>query len=224
MTINRCLILFVLLCVLFQYRAARADEDEEDGKLPFGTVTSIEAFGGHGDNHEATMLAAQYSLREGNLEQAINLCRRALNQDDDDLDLHQLYAESLEKKLKRQVQKDPALFNECVKQWLIVLRSEVGDEKGMSWHGLSLPISRQYEDEERQLPARVHLTKLTGFAPKQWETDTKYLRRVCKPVDTTVTGKVVDADKGKSSSSKAQAKARHDEGMSPAQGAQLLEP
>jgi len=51
-------------------------------------------------------------------------------------------------------------------------------------------------DDERVIPARQHLVKLTGSAPKFWETDSKYLKRVTTAEENKVYGKVVP-DKAK---------------------------
>ena len=105
-----------------------------------------------------------------------------------------MYAEALEGKLKEQTDRDPALFSKCVKEWLIVLRQECGDEK-LTYHGLGIPImGKFYEDDERVIPARQHLMKLTGTMPKVWETDTKYLKRVTAGTHK-LSGKVINNNK-----------------------------
>ncbi len=50
---------------------------------------------------------------------------------------------------------------------------------------------KEFADEGRQGPARHHLIKLTGSAPKLWETDTKYLARVERHGEAAVTGKMI---------------------------------
>jgi hypothetical protein len=143
-------------------------------------------------NASAMMLSSEYSARNGYIEQAISQSRRAIDRDPDDIDLHKALAENLETKLKTQDERDPYLFNECVKEWLMVLRNEVGDESGMTWHGIGLPkMQRLYEDSERGAVARKHIVDLTGSMPKGWETNARYLKRIAKESEAEVAGKVI---------------------------------
>jgi len=158
--------------------------------LPFGTVRSVEAFAGHGKQTTNSLgLASEYALEQGNYEQAIKLCKRALDKGYDDMDTHMAYANALEAKLNAQEKQDVELLNECVREWLIVFRTEVGDEKGISFHGIS-PLGHFYEDEERSIPARAHIVTLTGRAPRPWETDEKFMKWVNRP-KTEVAGRLI---------------------------------
>ncbi|MBS2009296.1 MAG: tetratricopeptide repeat protein [Cyanobacteria bacterium SZAS TMP-1] len=143
------------------------------------------------DMESASSLAnrARVSLRNGNYKRATALCRKALQKDDDDIDIHLTYAECLEQQLAHQAEKDPQLFQKCVREWLIVYRNEVGDEKGMTLKGLNL-LGTMWNDEHRGGIAAKHLKGLTGYLPRIWETDGRYLAKVLKPADTVVTGRV----------------------------------
>jgi hypothetical protein len=135
---------------------------------------------------------AEDKLRSGNVDEAIHLLKQSLSMDNDDADAHALYAEALERKLRKQDEKDPELFNKCVREWLLVLRNEVGEEKGLNVKGVGVPLMQTfYRDEDHNILAKNHLVKLTGSGPKPWETNTKYLKRVLQKPSETVAGKVV---------------------------------
>ncbi|HEY9677750.1 MAG TPA: hypothetical protein V6C76_07060 [Drouetiella sp.] len=169
--------------------------DEELGIEPGSRkgVTSIEAWTNLPKGNANSMgLAAEYSTRMGYLDQAIKQSKKALERDPEDLDLHQGYAEALENKIKTQDERDPYLYNECVKEWLMVLRNEVGDESGMTWHGLSIPAMQTlYRDSARGAVAKRHLEDLTGSLPKSWETNARYLKRIQRDADSKVAGKII---------------------------------
>jgi len=63
-------------------------------------------------------------------------------------------------------------------------------ERGEAAHGIN-PMGHFYEDEEHGISARRHLVKLTGYAPKPWETNARYLKRVLLPSTGTVSGAVI---------------------------------
>lgn len=169
-------------------------EEQNSTNYPAG-VTSIDAIMSGKPNGRALASAAEYCVQSEQYDKAIKLSRLALDKNYDDNEIHQVYAEALEGKLKEQVDRDPTLFNQCIKEWLIVLRQETGDEKGLTVHGIGIPImGKFYEDDERVIPARQHLMKLTGSAPKFWETDNKYLKRITTSGANKVYGKVVPHD------------------------------
>lgn len=174
---------------------AQADSVEGEAQILArepGSVTSIDAITSGKPNGRALATAAEYYLNNEQYDKAIKISRMALDKDYDDNEIHQVYAEALEGKLKEQVDRDPVLFNQCVKEWLIILRQEVGDEKGMTAHGIGIPIlGKFFEDDDRVIPARQHLLKLTGTTPRAWETDSKYLKRVTTPGTNKLYGKVV---------------------------------
>ncbi len=190
---------FIIISVLlvFSGSAALAEKytDEELG-ISGGEhkpLTSIQAWAElPKGNASSMMMSAEYSTRMGYTEQAIKQSRRALQRDPDDIDLHQQLAEALENKIKSQDERDPYLFNECVKEWLMVLRNEVGDEAGLTWHGIGLPkMQTLYQDSARGGVAKAHLIELTGSMPKAWETNSKYLKRIAKDADAHVNGKIL---------------------------------
>lgn len=161
-------------------------------------VTSIEGYSELG-HHTANSLglAADYANMNSNYDQAIKLCRRAVNKNFNNMEVHQTLAEALENKLSDQADKDPELFNECVREWVIVLRQEVGDERGMTFHGIGIPgLGTLFADEDQTMTARHHLVRLCGQAPHSWETDMKYMKRVAMQGTGSVTGKILSATKG----------------------------
>jgi hypothetical protein len=146
----------------------------------------------HGSSGLSLLFEAENAKRYGDLDQAITFVRRSLDVDDSNLDAHAFYADVLEAKLKKQTERDPEMFRTCIQEWLIVMRNKVGDERGLNIHGIGIPaMGTAYEDEDHTIKARQHLTKLTGFSPKPWETDTRYLKRVLAKTTESVSGKIV---------------------------------
>ncbi len=132
---------------------------------------------------------ARSSLKNGNVSRALALAQKAMKKDDDDIDIHLIYAQAMQAKLERQSERDPDLFKKCVHEYILVYRNEVGMEKGMTFKGLN-PMGNLYNDDEHGNLAKKQLIKLTGFAPKLWETDNHYLTRVTKPAETAVSAKL----------------------------------
>jgi hypothetical protein len=163
-----------------------SENEYEDGYKPISGNQSMQS---GNSTSKSLMLQAQTALGAGNVDTAIQLIRKSLSENNDDADAHTVYAEALEKKMRSQTERDPELFNKVVKEWLIVMRDEVGDEKAMNFHGAG--IGDFYRDEEHNLLAARHLTKLTGSAPKPWQTNARYLKKVLKPTDTDVKGVIV---------------------------------
>jgi len=174
-----------LLAASATYSAALAKgEDEGDGG------SSIRTFGTGlaGGVSTADQVGAEYALEQGQIDQALEMARRSLRKNPDDLETHQRYAEALEAKADKKP-KDVALHNECVKEWLIVLRSEAGEEKGVGFHGIGISAGL-YDDMERQQVAKVHLKHLVGRTPHPWETDAKYLA-FAQRTNSRVSAKVI---------------------------------
>jgi len=186
-----------MLCQISPAFAAMDESDNEESEDPpqrTGTITSIDAYAEMGKQTANSLsLAAEYALDQGDYEKSIKWCKLALEKDYNDIDIHMAYAKALQEKIKTKKEKDQDLFNECIKEWLIVYRTEVGDEKGLSFHGIN-PLGHYYEDEDRSIPARAQLVALTGRAPKPWETDAKYLKWVNRPT-TAVAGKILNTTK-----------------------------
>jgi tetratricopeptide (TPR) repeat protein len=177
-----------------KYDDSNGIDRAKGGEYP-GAITSVDAMQLGEVTGESLSHSANYCLKMGQYDKAIRLSKLAIEKRYDDNETHQVYAEALEKKYNKQVEKDPALFNKCLREWLIVLRQEVGDEKGMTWKGIGIPVlGKFYSDEDRVMPARSHIMSLTGYLPKVWETDDRFIKRVGKPVETDVSGKVVAAD------------------------------
>jgi tetratricopeptide (TPR) repeat protein len=141
----------------------------------------------------ALLLQAKQFMRHHNYNKALKLLKRAIQLNDDDMDIRVLYAEALDEKLSHQAEKEPEIFNECVKSWLIVARQEVGLEKGMTFKGIGF-MSGQYADEDWAGKAKKRLRVLTGYSPKLWETDDRYLKKVLKPAETSVSAVIKSAD------------------------------
>ncbi len=197
------------ICPVVAANEESMDEETEDGE--YKPVTSVEAYALNKQTANSLGLAAEYATSHGQYDQAIKLCKRALNEDYNDLDVHMAYANALQEKLQAQKAPDPDLLNQCIREWLIVYRTEVGDEKGLSFHGIS-PLGHLYEDEERSIPARSHLIKLTGRAPRPWETDVKFLKWVNRPT-TAVSARLLSkpADNNKNVGDKITVEKTNDE-------------
>jgi hypothetical protein len=112
-------------------------------------------------------------------------------------DVHLAYADALEHKLKGQKEKDPNLFIAAVREWLIVLRNEKGDERGITnGAGLAIPgLQHMYRDEERSVPALQHIVALVGYPPRMHETDHMFLKKVAKQCEASVKGTVMKGSK-----------------------------
>jgi len=130
---------------------------------------------------DTLMTQAELCLRSRNFDKAIQFSRRSIQENGDDADLHRIYAESLEGKLQLQKEKDPTLYRECVEEWLSVMRSGNGEERGLNVGGVGGIGDFFYKDDERYILARHHLLALTGVLPKAWETNGHYMKRVLKP-------------------------------------------
>lgn len=135
------------------------------------------------------LMLARQCMRHHNYNKAISLLSRAVKLDPDDPDVRCVYAEALEEKLSHQVEKDPTIFNLCIKNWLTVMRNEVGEEKGATYKGIGIGMG-YFQDEERTMRAKQSLKALTGYIPKPWETNDRYLRKVLRPATTSVTATI----------------------------------
>lgn len=135
-------------------------------------------------------IGSEMALRSDRVGRAIELARRAMRRNPDDMDVHKALAEALDRKLELQTEKDPAVFAECVKEWLVVMRNGVGMEKGTNFRGIGI-LDHFYGDEEYYGVAKQRLKHLTGYVPKPWESNEKYLRRVLQPAETDLRGKVL---------------------------------
>lgn len=139
--------------------------------------------------HMSSLIGAEFALRSERVDRSIQLARRAIQRDPDDMDSHKALAEALDRKLDHQEDKDPKVFAECVKEWLIVMRNGVGMEKGTNFHGIG--VDYLFQDDDYYITAKARLKHLTGYAPKLWETNEKYLKRVLQPADTSLRGRIL---------------------------------
>ncbi len=179
------------------YAGDGADWLSDAEELPKGVVKNENVMISKDSTPFSLTIQAERALKSGNYEKAIEFGKRALELNIDDCDSHLIYAKALEAKLAAQKKEDPLLFNHCVREWLYVLRNTYGDERGVNFRGLGLPgVGGAWnEDEDRQRPARQHLLKLTGCVPKLWETNEKFLKKVSRTGESSVSGKIISKDK-----------------------------
>jgi hypothetical protein len=143
------------------------------------------------DMESASSIAnrARHALKNGNVSRAMSLAARAMKMEDDDIDIHMVYAQAMQAKLERQTEKDPELYKKCLHEWMLVYRNEVGMEKGMTFKGINI-MGNFYNDDEHGNPAKKQIIKLTGYAPKPWETDNHFITRMTKQAETAVSAKI----------------------------------
>lgn len=177
---------------------------DDPNELPKGVVSNDNVMIKKDSTPFSLTVQAERALKSDKPDHAIKLIKRALELNDDDADTHMIYAMALERKLAMQANEDPELFNTCVKEWLSVLRNQFGEEKSTTFHGIGIPgvNGRWYEDEDRHRPARTHLIKLTGSSPKPWESNEKFLAKVLRSGETSVSAKLLKKDEGSAGSSK----------------------
>ena len=178
--------LISLAIAIFIAPAASAKEDfivdtSSIGKTHNGVVSSEQFLELGMRTPNALRLEGENSLRMGNLDRAIMVLQRSVEMAPMDMDGRILYAQALEQKLIGQKERDPALFNFVVKQWLFV--------------------AKKAEFPDQSMQGRGHLVNLTGVAPKLFESTQKYLARVLLPEDGSTKvalGKKKVADKASS--------------------------
>lgn len=195
--------LLIAATLLLPASSALADDAADwmnDGapQLPKGVVSSDMSMVSKDSSAFSLTVQATRQMKSDHPDQAIRLAHRALELDPDCAETHMVLATAYERKYKMGGESDPELYNSAVREWLSVLRNDYGEEKGTSFHGLSLPGvgGKFYEDEERHMPARNHILKLTGTTPKIWETNEKFMKRVQHAGETSVSAKLLkDGDK-----------------------------
>ncbi|MBI4533940.1 MAG: hypothetical protein HY711_08325 [Candidatus Melainabacteria bacterium] len=161
-------VLLSLAIAIFTASAVSAKEDfivdtSSIGKSHNGVVSSDQFLELGMRTPNALRLEGENSLRMGNLDRAIMVLQRSVEMAPMDMDGRILYAQALEQKLIGQKERDPALFNFVVKQWLFV--------------------AKKAEFPDQSIQGRSHLINLTGVAPKLFESTQKYLSRVLLPED-----------------------------------------
>jgi len=151
------------------------------GKSHNGVVSSDQFLELGTNTPNALRLEGEQSLRMGHLDKAIMVLQRSVEMAPMDIDGRIMYATALEQKLVGEKERDPALFNYTVKQWLFV--------------------SKKSEFPDQAMQGRAHVYNLTGALPKMWEPDRKFLSRVLLPEDGSVK---VALGKGKKKSAPAE--------------------
>ena len=175
--------------------AARAEDSPQEGKkgkTEEPKVTQeVKDYDDFFENKSARTLLmnGRREMQRRNYVRALKLMQEAVKLDPNDIDAQCVYAEAMQEKLKHQADKDPELFNKCVQLWLKIMRSEIGEEKGLSYKGLSLD-NGLFGDEERVQRAKVELKALTGYVPKPWETNDHFLKRVLRNASTSVSAQI----------------------------------
>jgi hypothetical protein len=192
-TLRLAFIIGFAICAPMAAQAETEEQVSKQEKLPFGYVRSHDAAMSGNSTADHLALAAQYMVANEYYDRAIAVCQKALRKNGEDCDIHKIYAEALEGKLKKEKKDNPDLYMECLKEWLIVLRNERGDEKGISFRGVGIPgVMKAFEDEDHQLEAKGHLVDITGISPRPWETDTMFLKRASKQSSTAVSGRLLE--------------------------------
>lgn len=185
----------ILLAPAPGYCAPASKSGSESGYRPVYNYDMRSRFAG---------MQSELAMLNNDIERAIARGRSAVERDPEDMDARVAYGEALFAKVQKTGGSNPALFNECVKSWLIVHRSLVGEESELSYKGISLPLaSKLYEDPQRSGLARERLRELCGRAPRFWETNNKYLKSVLKP-ETSVSGKFLSRSQSQSQSNRSQ--------------------
>lgn len=148
-------------------QAALADDFVVDtgkvGHVKHGVVSSDQMLELSTPTSSALRLEGEQAMRYNDINKAILVLQRAVEMSPSDIDGRVLYAEALEKKLTKQEERDPALFNFVVKQWLFVNKNSA------------------FRDQAAQ--AAKHLKDLTGETPGRFESTTRYLTKVMVPED-----------------------------------------
>ncbi len=136
------------------------------GKSHNGVISSDQFLELGTNTPNALRLEGEQSMRMGHLDRAVMVLQRSVEMAPGDIDGRIMYATALEQKLVGQKERDPALFNFCIKQWLFV--------------------AKKAEFPDQQMQGRSHIYNLTGSLPKMWEQDRKFLVRVMLPEDGSV--------------------------------------
>jgi hypothetical protein len=114
----------------------------------------------------ALRMEGENALKYGKVDRAIMVLQRAVEMQPRDMDGRILYSEALEKKLLKQKERDPRLYNFLLKQWLFIGKNA------------------EYADQGQQ--GYNHLYKLCGVVPKRFEKEKKFLEHVLIPEDGSV--------------------------------------
>lgn len=130
--------------------------------------------------------AVKEDLTNGNVDRAIKRCREVMARRPLDIDMHCMYAMSLEMKL-RKGQYDSALFDECVREWTKVAKVKILAQSN-GWEHVGDGEVFVANQERRDL-ARRHLISLVGRAPKYFESEEAFVEKAIR-TSTQVSGKI----------------------------------
>lgn len=155
--------------------------DEEDEYKP-EDGTNFSSTMRHSSS-QLTLFEGDKALRQGKNAKALVLLKRAVEENDTDFDARVAYATALEKKYRAQEEKDPKLLRECLTHWLFVMRTVSPDEQGAS------VLKFLYKDDDRDMAAKIHVKKLVGRLPRPFESNDKFIARVCGG-ETSVQAKI----------------------------------
>jgi hypothetical protein len=136
-------------------------------------------------------LEIKEQLTNGNLDDALRLCRRTLARRELDIDMHCLYAMALEMKYRRSTH-DSDLFDECVREWTHVAKiGIIAASKGWEHVGDGEVFT---QNQERKNMANRHLEALVGRAPGYFESEKAFVKKAIK-VRAEVAGKIKEDPK-----------------------------
>ncbi len=121
---------------------------------------------------DSLRMEGEQSLRFGNLERALACLQKSVEMAPSDIDGRILFAQALEKKLQLKKERDPAIYNLLVKQWVFVVKkSQVDDQTSLG---------------------RSHLRSLTGTLPHKFETMNGFIARASMPEEQASNEKTVE--------------------------------
>lgn len=154
-------------------------EAKAKAKEPRAVISNHEIFTAGAGKNNARMgtLQSEYVNSTNQHRLAAEYSRKAVEADPDDMDARYAHGEALFKLIEKG-NTDPVVHNECVKTWLIVYRGLVGEEKGLCFKGISIPLTCEMFGDSRRNMSKRRLTKLVGRLPKAWETNNKFLGKV----------------------------------------------
>jgi hypothetical protein len=133
--------------------SAASDADEDRALNEYGNLSR--------SNPQSLRTHAAAHLKNSRIDTAIKLAEESLEIEPDNTDGRQIYADALERKLKKQDPMDPHTFNMCVKQWYYLYKNA--------------------EYSEISKTAAQHLKALTGRPPAVYTNAKMYLSKVLVP-------------------------------------------
>lgn len=160
------LISLVFACSAMAKKPSYVVDTSPIGKSNNGVITSDQFLELGSPTASSLRMEGEQSLKYGSLDKAVMVLQKSVELSPKDIDTRILYGQALEKKFLKQKTKDPVLYNFLLKQWLFVAKkSEFQDQTAI---GLK------------------HLINLAGVAPKRFEPEAKYLKKVLIPEDGSV--------------------------------------